>query len=675
MFKPKQQHTHAFRFRRFCRAKWAAYSSMHREVTIGRLAVRVADSSLAKLAVCGLLTSVLSTPLMAQSDDDRETRTLPEVTVTIGTDSLGFEAEPAAVLTAEDFQQSTIHSIADLVAQLPGVDLRVRGGGDVQGDLSMRGGTFDQMLVLLNGINLTDAQTGHHTLDIPIDITMVERVELLTPAQCMSRGLAAFCGAVNIVVCEEYRERLLADVSAGSYGTANVSVLGTKAVGHWALTTAAAYHRSDGYRHNTDYHHGSLFLQAVRHGETSDWLLQLGGQMKDFGSAGFYSTTYPDQYEATRTLTASASNIFKINNTKFTLSAYGRLHRDRFELFRDGMVDSVPLWYSGHNHHLSSLAGLSLRVTQPLATGEMVAGADLRREGIWSNVLGSDDSTLASPFTMSAARLSTTLFGGYAIHRGAFHGQAVALGLYNSHFGADYGLAANISYDLAPAQLHLSASRTYRLPTFTDLYYHGANQTANPDLHPEGCTHIELGSSFRSRALRFGVSAYWRKGVNIIDWVRRPESEMWYSMNHTAVDALGLDLQSDLRLSVFDIHVGYSFCHIRQDAGEWISGSALDYLRHQLRAAINVQLAKFDIQFATSYRQRVGQYVDADGKPVAYGGVVLADARVSYRIGAATLYLEGHNLLDTPWRDHGGTPQPGRTVMLGLRLAQPALTD
>ena len=295
----------ALRFRRFCRAGWAAYSSMHREVTIGRLATRVADSSLAKSAVACCLLAAVGTPTMAQTDD-REARTLPEVEVSL--DSLASSltsVEPAAVLTANDFRQTSIRSIADLVALLPGVDLRTRGGNDVQADLSMRGGTFDQMLVLLNGINLTDAQTGHHTLDIPIDISMVERVELLTPAQCMARGLAAFCGAVNIVVSEQYRDRLLADVSLGSHATAKATVLGTRALGRWSLTAAAAYNRSDGYRPNTDYRHGSLFLQGLRHGGRSDLHLQLGGQFKDFGSAGFYSTTFPDQYEATRTLVFS----------------------------------------------------------------------------------------------------------------------------------------------------------------------------------------------------------------------------------------------------------------------------------------------------------------------------------------------------------------------------------
>lgn len=665
MYKNTNQSTRAFRFRRFCRAGWAAYSSMHREVTIGRLAVHVANHSFAKGTVVIALAFTLSQgSLMAQSDDDRETRTLPEVTVTLTTDTLGSTAEPAAVITAADFQQSTIHSIGDLVAQLPGVDLRVRGGGDVQGDLSMRGGTFDQMLVMLNGINFTDAQTGHHTLDIPIDITMVERIELLTPAQCMARGIVAFCGAVNIVVCEQYRNRLLADISGGSHGTVNASLLGTKAVDRWTLTAATSFHRSDGYMRNTDYQHGSLLLQALRHGERSDWHMQLGGQMKDFGGAGFYSTTYPDQYESTRTLVASVSNDLKISNFKIHFMAYGRLHSDRFELFRDGFVDSVPTWYSGHNHHVSSLAGAKMRLVKPLGIGNLMAGGEVRREGIWSNVLGIPDSTLPHPYTHCANRTSANIFGGYSISYRKFSTEAVALALYNSHFGSNFALSANLHF----SHFNLQFARTFRLPTFTDLYYQGANQTANPNLDPESSTNIELASSFGGRTFKFRTSVYYRAGQDIIDWVRRPSAEMWYSMNHTAVDALGFDIQTRLQLSVFKLQTTYSFCHINQDAGEWISGSALDYLRHQFRTTLTIDLSPCTFSLSSSYRFREGNYVLADGNTESYGGVLLAEVRASYTLGHATLYLEGHNLLNTSWRDHGGVPQPGLTLLAGVRF-------
>ena len=614
---------------------------------------------------------------MAQTDDERETRTLPEVEITLNSQLSSLStAEPAAVLTAADFQHTTIRSICDLVALLPGVDLRTRGGNDVQADLSMRGGTFDQMLVLLNGVNLTDAQTGHYTLDLPIDISMVERVELLTPAQLMARGQVAFCGAVNIVVSDHYRDRLLADLSAGSYGTAKASLLATKTLGPWALTAAAAYNRSDGYRPNTDYRHGSLYLQAARHSERNDLHLQLGGQMKDFGSAGFYSTTYPDQYEATRTLVASLTDKMHFSAFDLQLSAYGRLHRDRFELFRDGYVDSVPAWYTSHNHHLASLAGLSARLVKPLPLGELVAGADLRREGIASNVLGIADTTLHDPFDHSAARTSTTLFAGYGLSRKAFSAEAVALGLHNSQFGFHYGLSATASYGHAPLCASLSLARTFRLPTFTDLYYQSATQQANPDLNAESSTTAEVALQSRwGCGLDLRLSAYYRAGTDIIGWARPTEADLWLSMNHTAVDAMGLDASAAYRFRIRRAAVRttllYAFCHIDSDSRGLIASSATDHLRHRLQAWLSVQpLPRLQLKAGADYRFREGQYVE-DGATRDYGGTLLVDAAAEYALlSSLTLYAEARNLLDTPWRDLGGVPQPGITLLGGLRWSR-----
>lgn len=661
MYKQQKQHIGALRFRRFCRAGWAAYSSMHREVTIGRLAVRVADNRLCKVAV-GCLLATVGTPLLAQTDD-REVRTLPAVEVVLASDSLGLASEPAAVLTADDFQQTNIRTLSDLVALLPGVDLRVRGVGDAQGDLALRGGTFDQTLLLLNGINLADPQTGHHTLDIPLDISMVQRVELLTPAQCMARGVVAFCGAVNIVVCDDYRDRLLADLSLGSHGTARASLLATKALGDWALTTAATYSRSDGYMPNTDYRHGSLLLQAQRQG----WHLQLGGQLKGFGSQAFYSTAYPDQYEATRTLVASITNHFEVSDFHFQFSVYGRLHGDRFELFRDGYVDSVPGWYTGHNRHLSSLGGLRLRAVRRLGVGEAFAGGEVRHEGIRSNVLGLPDSTLPAPYTHADNRLNTTLFCGYGLRRGRFRAEAVALGLHNSRFGFDYGLAANANYQLSAINCQLSASRTFRLPTFTDLYYQDPSRQANPDLGPEASTNVELALRGKFSIFHFQLSIYHRAGTDIIGWVRPTEEDLWLSMNHTAVDATGLDAVAVFRFSIFNVQFNYSFCHLAADSRGLLSSTALDHLRHRLAAQMNFALASFHFKLGAVYRHREGQYVE-QGQVHDYGGVLLVDAGVERAFGPATLYLQAHNLLDASYRDYGGVPQPGITAAAGLRL-------
>lgn len=656
----------SYRFRRFMHKRWAAFNSLHREVTIGRLSVKVADCSLAKVASVATLLLLSQGKLQAQSDRETETRSLPEVEIAAGALSAAPDlSEPAVVITADEIKDKPIHSLADLVAMLPGVDMRVRGVGDAQGDLSMRGGTFDQMALLLNGINLTDAQTGHHTMDIPLDITMVKRVELLTPAQCMARGVVAFCGAVNLVVDDEYRDRLVADISAGSYGTVDASLLGTKAAGAWALTTAAAYHRSDGYRHNTDYRHGSLLLQAERHGTRSDWNLQLGGQMKGFGSEAFYSTAYPDQYEATRTLFFSAVNQFRRSGFDVSLSAYGRLHRDRFELFRDRMVQEVPEWYGGHNHHLSSIGGLSGRASRALRYGELRMGADLRREGIWSSVLGEPDTALREPYTHSADRLSASLYGGYGFERGRFAAEATLLGNCNTAFGFNYGFATSLSYSIFGFQL----SRTYRLPTFTDLYYQSVSQVSNPDLAAEHSTILELGVHKAFDAAGFGISAYYRSGRDIIGWVRPTVDDVWYSMNHLRVRALGLDANANVHVSFFSAQVAYSFCNISQDEGNLVSSSALDHLRHKLCASVAFRLSALRIELTADCRYREGRYVDAAGSLRPYGGAVLLGARAEYALSKAVLYVEGRNLANAEYLDFGGIPQPGVTARVGARLS------
>lgn len=685
----------AFRFRRFSRAAYAAFNSLHRVVNIGHVASYIADRQLHKAAaVLTLGIALMPMQALAQTDDDPDERLLPAVEIIAPADTLFGSPEPAAVLTADQFSNSSVRSLGDLVSLLPGVDLRTRGGNDVQGDLSMRGGTFDQMVILINGVNFTDAQTGHFLLDIPIDITMVQRVELLSPAQLMARGITAFCGGINIVVSEEYRDHLAAEFSAGSHAMAKASVLATKTLGPWALTFAGAYNRSNGYMPNTDYRHGSLFLQATRHSTTDDWHLQLGGQSKAFGSQAFYSTAYPDQFEATRTLSASLFNVHRWEQSRLETSLYGRLHRDRFELFRDGYA-TPPAWYSGHNHHLSSISGLRSRLSRRVGIGEALIGIEGRREGIRSNVLGTMDTTLPSPYTHSASRLSATLFGGYSLTLGRFSAEAVALGLYNSAFGLNYGLSATAAYRLAPQlRLQASVSRTYRMPTFTDLYYQSVNQRANPDLNSERSLAAELSVRYSPRAFALQATLYHRQGRDIIDWIRHPEEDVWHAMNHTAVGATGADLAFDYHPALSmrpALGGGYSYCYIDRDPGEMISGYALEYLRHKADLYFALSpLPQLRLKIDALYRYREGKYTDAQGQVCSYGGALLLNAAAEYTIllskrGASVesnhprtataagapqmvLFAEGHNLLDASYRDHGGVPQPGRTFLAGIRF-------
>ncbi|MBQ9473402.1 MAG: TonB-dependent receptor [Bacteroidales bacterium] len=690
MYRDKARIVAAFRFRRFTRAAYAVFNSLHRVVNIGRLASYIADCQLCK-STGVLVAFVLGTApaLYAQNEEEPESVELRAVQV-VAPAAAQVSPEPALVVTAQDLSSHTVSTMSDVVALVAGLDMRVRGVGDMQGDISMRGGTFDQMLILVNGINLTDAQTGHHNLDIPIDVSMVERVELLTPSMLMARGIVAFCGAVNIVVGESYRDRLIAEVTGGSHGTARVSALATKCAGAWAHTVAATYGRSDGYMPNTDYRLASLYLQSLRRGERGSWHLQLGGQAKGFGSQAFYSTTYPDQYEATRCLTASASYVSHGDKVRVEGALYGRLHYDRFELFREG-VAVPPDWYTGHNYHLSDIGGLRWRLLRDIGRGSLFVGAELRHEGIVSNVLGTPSATgLCAPparYDHSAARLSPSLFGGYRL---TLHGlvlEANMLGSYNNSFGFNYAASADVAWQPAPHwRLSAAASRTYRLPSFTDLYYKGASQIANPDLKEEHSTALEVRASYTAEALQLLATAYCRNGREIIDWVRMPSEELWCSMNHSRVDAAGTELMlswhcgrglcaSRTASCIDHVDVSYSFCSVAQDAGGYLSSYILDYLRH--KGVLTVALvparwfgaeAKLPLRLKGDVvcRQREGSYVDAAGIPTHYGSVVLVNASVEYPLRHITLFLQLHNITNRLYCDHGGVPQPGATLLVGL---------
>lgn len=678
----------AIRFRRYSRAAYAVFNSLHRVVTIGRLVSYIADRQLRKSAVA-VVVSLLLMPVaaMAQEDEPLEELSLPAVQIVASSTSTQTTAEPAVVLTVQDISNHSVRSVGDLLTLVAGIDLRVRGIGDVQGDVSMRGGSFDQMLVLVNGINLTDAQTGHHLMDIPIDISMVERVEVLTPSMLLSRGIVAFCGAVNIVVNEKAERRLLAEMGVGSNGTVRASVLGTATSGRWTHTVAGSFARSDGYMDNTDYRQANVYIQSDLNAENDKWSFCAGAQMKDFGSQAFYSISYPDQFEATRTLTLTASNVHRWSSARLESAMYGRLHSDRFELFREGRVEA-PSWYGGHNYHLSEIGGLRSRLVRRVGAGDLFVGADIRSEGIVSSVLGELDSVfflcrVPSKYNHLASRLSLNVFGGYRYDFDNGSIEADLLGSGNSAFGFNYGASLDAVWQPGRHwRFGASLTRTYRIPTFTDLYYQSVNQIANPDLDGEHSLSAELKSRFSTSLggcrMAMLAAVYYRAGRDIIDWVRRPDEEVWYSMNHTVLDALGAELTLMLHIGRFVDEIGgsYSYCSEHQDAAGMVSGYDLDYLRH--KANVHVVLQPFRLVSGNNvplrlkcdfnYRYREGVYTDAAGSRVPYPEAFVLNASVEYAFPKITLAFDVHNIADCAYRDFGGVPQPGRTFMATARL-------
>lgn len=635
-----------------------------------------------KKQLCLLLALGITFAAMAQQKDTLiKAKTMTDVSVTGTRPSTDLEhLHVVKIINAEEIARMPVSTVADLLDQLPGVDLRSRGSDGVQGDLSMRGGTFDQVLVLLNGVNITDPQTGHHNMDLPIDLAMVERVEILQGTALNNFGLSAFCGAINIVTGESDSNYLRAGVEGGSYGHAKAYAGLHRNVGKWALTGSASYNRSDGYMKNTDYNYGNLFLQAVRRDTNGNaWNIQLGGQLKNFGANAFYSLAYPDQYEATKTLIGSITRNRRWDNFQLEYALFGRLHYDRFELFREGIA-TPAVWYSGHNYHLSDVTGANVKGSYFWLLGKTAAGVEMRNEHIVSTVLGDKlDTPVAIPFTdrdiyftYGKTRLNLNYFVEHNFYRERFAFSLGASGNYNTLFGSGFCFSANANYRLSPSwQLFANVGRSLRLPTFTDLYYHSATQIANPNLKPEESVTYELSLHYDKARWHAQGNVYYRQGHNVIDWIKGYNETQWRSANHTEVDAAGFELNCSYTPDKWlrKVELSYAFCSLNKEAGDYLSKYALDYLHNKISLSVSHNIfSHFSADWQLSWQQREGTYMDVAGNVTSYTPALLLNGRLNYTWKVYTFYIDASNILDKDYYDYGGILQPGVMLNAGVML-------
>ena len=555
-----------------------------------------------------------------------------------------------STLTAEEVQLLPVTTVADLLQYIPGIDVRQRGASGVQMDPSVRGGSAKQVKVLLNGIDMTDPQTEHYTMDIPIDALLIERIEVL---QGTNYAIDAFSGAINIVTKPKVEtpnsKAITAQLTAGEYGLVNPGVAVKRNTNDWYVNTSASYNRSDGYATNTDYKIVNAYAQAGYKGLD----FQLGAQFKDAGANCFYTTKYPNQFDATRMAFGSVTyNHHWSGGWTIHANAYYRAHYDRYELFR-----GTPL-----NRHWTHTSGAHLEGNWSNEWAKTTVGADLRDEYIRSSNMGTHN------------RLQVRYFAEQRFYWRGLSAAVGGAGIWNSQFGHDWSLGANIGYE--PIQgLHLFANvnRAIRVPTFTDLYYHSATQQADPLTRPEKALQLELSAQYSKGHWYASVAGYYRWGTDIIDWIKSPDPDVviWRSTNNSKVNAAGAEATVGVQGYewIKRIELSYAFCDVHADAGGMMSLYVLDYLRHKATLRIEHKIYKgFGASWALSFRQREGNYTSLEGTIEHYRPVWLLDGSVYWRNDFLKISVDAKNMADQLYYDFSGVVQPRHWVSASVQF-------
>lgn len=713
------------RFRQFSHKAYAAFCSLHREVTIGRVAAYMTDLEMLKsgksIAVSALLLFLGiaaveadegvpkdSVPLEAQQ------LSLQEVLVVSHKAEVNSEAYRLITQVSQaEIEALPIQTVADILQYLPGVDVRTRGANGAQADISMRGGTFDQVLVLLNGVPLSDFHTGHYALNIPVSTEMIERVEVLQGTSANLHG--AFSGAINIVTKttppqpspqgREHDVRL--KLTAGMNGLVNPEIAATFALPNHnslpcgegrggVINLSAEYSRAEGYYaprptekeatacRNSDFQLANIYFQTRWRGLD----VQAGAQWKDAGLGMGYGFGSQDQFDATRTAFASGRYEHRWGAWRLDAQAAYRANYDRYEWHRDQRLYG--------NFHFAQTASAALSAHYASKIGTTSFGVSVRNENMHSTNLGdtiNPDGQVpnVADFPLADVRVLDLVKGGNRFHTNYYAeqtfyyaGLSASIGIngtYNTQFGHHLGGGANIGYEFKKAgTIYVNANRSLRMPTFTDLYYNAGNQLGNRNLKPEEAWLLSIGykgnlsptlSSREGGRFSWAVDWYYRWGKNIIDWVYVPTDTKrpFHAENQQQVNATGLELSLAYRLNEWlrCVSVDYAYTYLDLDLKE--AGSRyLDYLSHKLAIHLEHGIYKgLGASWTVRFQKREGQYNNAEGEVADYQPVWLLDGSVYWQNQYLRVSADCTNMTNTRYYDYGGILQPGAWAKISIK--------
>ena len=667
------------RFRRYSNRSYAVFSTLKSPVSIGVMTVAM----LASAPVTGI-----SAQNAEKNNAGEKLYELEEVEVTGSRVPLTVSqaARIVTVLDREAIAAAPVQSINDLLKYAAGVDVRQRGDMGVQTDISIRGGTFDQITILLNGINICDPQTGHNAADFPVELSEIERIEVLEGPAGRVYGTSSLVGAINIVtrIAKDSGAEVFAD--GGSYGYFNGGAIVSHVRNGLSNQVSGSYSRSDGFSRskagnlNADFKYARLFYQGRYENDQVDVRWHAGFTNKDYGANTFYSTLSDEQFEHVRKYYTAVQAETKGDVYHFKPSVYWNRSDDRFEFYR-GMPEKSPF-----NYHQTDVYGVNLNNYIQTFLGKTAFGAEFRNEGVRSTSLGEPlNSPVKVPgadanFTLGLNRtnLSFHLEHNIVLRRFTLSAGVIAVKNTGNEMKFRFYPGVDASYQFARDwKVYASYNTSLRMPTFTELYYSVGGHKADKYLKPEEMQAVEVGVKYLRPGIRGTLSLYRYHGTDMIDWIKdisQGDDAPWQSVNHAVINTMGaeasvlVDIRELMQRDAFVRSVNVSYSYIDQDketTPNLQSKYALEYLRHKFVAQVNFRIWKL-LEMNVSYRwqDRMGNYQKGNSM-VPYEPYSLVDARLSWNAPQYKIYVEGNNLLNKTYYDHGNIPQPGIWVRAG----------
>jgi len=580
-----------------------------------------------------------NTIIIAQKD----TINLKEIIVSTNRISLpAFKSSRTInLITQEEIKNATASNVADLLQQVAGIDVRRRGIEGTQSDLYIRGGNFDQTLLLIDGIKMDDAQTGHHTMNAMLALDNIERIEVLKGPASRVFGQNAFSGAINIITKRNVSRQLKAGISYGSFENLRGSVGLREPFKNGDVQFHLQKQKSDGYRFNTDFDNTSLFLKT----NLTNYQLMANFNERKFGANGFYaSPDYMDQYEETQTSLIALSSNYSIKNLVIEPRIYWRRNQDIYLFLRQD-----PDFY--RNLHISNKLSAEANMVLSSDFGKTGFGVDLSKVFLVSNNLGDHDRFMMTSFLEHRFEIGNKL--------------DITPGIALSYFsdfdtkifpGLDIGVIASDK-----VMIYGNIGYTYRIPTFTDLYYTGPTTKGNPNLKPESALAEEIGIKYVSEKIQFNIAFFNRDSNDLIDWTKDSEEDKWETRNFSQVITKGIETSVNYKFNLGaypqNIQMEYNFIDDNiKDINVLYTRYSLNSLKHQFSTSIRSKFLSFLDQ---SINFRFVERTNGETYNVL-------DAKIKATFNKLEVSAAANNVFNTTYTETNLVPMPKANVMFGV---------
>jgi iron complex outermembrane receptor protein len=578
---------------------------------------------------------------------------LGRIVVTPSRLALSSEEDPRSVTVLDEgaLYESPYDAVQDRIADVGGIDIRRRGPEGVQADVSIRGTTFEQNSVLIDGVRMNDPQTGHFNMDLPLTSFDVERAEILKGPASSLYGPNSFGGVINMVTKKPGPDVASVSATGGSYGYFSGGASVSSVSGILSNRVSIEESRSSGYMSATDFNIFAITDSALFKTYFGQVDFFLGYLKKDFGAANFYASAYPNEEEHTDTryfkLAADVESGDLAVKPKFFL----KRHFDKFQLdqYRAG-------WQT--NYHTTYNYGADVPFVLENAFCDAVYGFEISRNTIDSTNLQTHKRTDTAIYAELIPHLAESLYLNIAFR-----------GDYYTDFGWEYSPTVGASYRLTEDfKVRGLIGRAYRIPTFTDLYYNSVTDAGNSSLESESSWSYEAGADYSRGPFRASVTYFHRNSSDTIDWTRPGSSGRWRASNIGTVDTNGVEASLELYakklcawLPVEKASFGYTAVD-NYSKHDYFSKYALDYLKQEMTGIVVFDIGGFKNSWILNYKKRVGNsgYVVCDMK---IWKEIVRKGKVAFEV-----FLDIANLSDTSYSEQSGVMMPGRWLKSGARF-------